>query len=54
MPQTRKDFLRTEIANANAFITDPLVKDEKYSKMKTPSQFYRGTAHLYYSGKCQN
>ena len=50
MTQTRRDFLRTEIANANAFITDPSVKDEKYSAMKeSPSQFYRGTAHLYYS-----
>jgi uncharacterized protein (DUF2252 family) len=50
MSQTRKDFLHTEITNANAFITDPSVKDEKYSKMRTsPSQFYRGTAHLYYS-----
>lgn len=50
MSQTRKDFLRTEITNANAFITDPSVKNEKYSKMRTsPSQFYRGTAHLYYS-----
>jgi uncharacterized protein (DUF2252 family) len=50
MSQTRKDFLRTEITNANAFITDPSVKDEKYSEMRTSSsQFYRGTAHLYYS-----
>jgi uncharacterized protein (DUF2252 family) len=50
MTQTRRDFLRTEIKNANTFITDPLVKDEKYGQMKTsPSQFYRGTAHLYYA-----
>jgi len=50
MTQTRKDFLRTEITNAHAFITDPSVKDEKYRAMKkSPSQFYRGTAHLYYS-----
>ncbi len=50
MAQTRRDFLRTEITNANAFITDRSVKDEKYRKMRTsPSQFYRGTAHLYYS-----
>jgi uncharacterized protein (DUF2252 family) len=50
MTQTRRDFLRTEITNANAFIIDPWFKDEKYSAMKnSPSQFYRGTPHLYYS-----
>jgi uncharacterized protein (DUF2252 family) len=50
MTQTRHDFLRTEIAQMNAFIVDPWVKDEKYTAMKqSPSQFYRGTAHLYYS-----
>src|SRR5258706_1897999 len=50
MTQTRRDFLRTEITKANAFIIDPLVQDEKYSQMKTsPSQFYRGIAHLYYA-----
>src|SRR6266487_2499984 len=50
MTQTQRDFLRTQITNANAFITDPLVKGEKYSQMNTsPSQFYRGAAHLYYA-----
>jgi uncharacterized protein (DUF2252 family) len=50
MAQTREDFLCTEISNTNAFITDPSVRDEKYSDMKvSPFQFYRGTAHLYYS-----
>jgi uncharacterized protein (DUF2252 family) len=50
MVQTRKDFLRTEITNANAFITDPIARAKKYSAMKnSPAQFYRGTAHLYYA-----
>jgi len=50
MTQTRKDFLRSEITNANAFITNPPARDEKYSQMQTSSsQFYRGTAHLYYA-----
>jgi hypothetical protein len=50
MTHIRKDFLRTEIASANAFITDSQIKGEKYRAMKqSPFQFYRATDHLYYS-----
>lgn len=46
----RKDFLQTEITSANAFISDPALRTEKYNEMaNSPAQFYRATAHLYYS-----
>src|SRR5690348_7873638 len=50
MSATRKEFLCAEIARANAFIADTSVRDEKYHAMqRSPFQFYRATAHLYYS-----
>lgn len=46
----RKQFLQTEITNANAFISDCEIKREKYQKMRDSApQFYRATAHLYYT-----
>ncbi|HET8842090.1 MAG TPA: DUF2252 family protein, partial [Ktedonobacteraceae bacterium] len=48
--QGRKDFLRTAIINANAFISDPAARSHKYSDMRSsPFSFYRATDYLYYS-----
>jgi len=50
MIEARKEFLCVEVAHANAFIVDSAVRDEKYHAMQqSPFQFYRATAHLYYS-----
>lgn len=48
--QGRKDFLRTAIINANAFISDPAARSHKYGDMRSsPFSFYRATDYLYYS-----
>jgi uncharacterized protein (DUF2252 family) len=46
----RESFLRTQIANANAFITDPTIRSHKYSDMSASAfNFYRATAYVYYA-----
>jgi uncharacterized protein (DUF2252 family) len=45
----RSNFIKTEVQEANSFITDATVRSAKYADMKVSSfDFYRATAHLYY------
>jgi len=46
----RQNYIKQEITNANAFITNASVKHDKYTQMATsPFMFYRATNHLYFS-----
>lgn len=45
----RKNYLKNELNEWNAFIIDTATKEYKYDAMNDPFTFYRATAHLYFS-----
>lgn len=46
----RENFLKTEIANANAFISNSTIRSNKYSDMSASAfAFYRATDYVYYA-----
>lgn len=48
--ETRKDYLKREILEANSGIYDQDTRDYKFSQMSSSAfAFFRATAHLYYS-----
>ncbi|MGG0471443.1 DUF2252 family protein [Priestia aryabhattai] len=48
--KNRKKYLEKQIRNANSFIQEDGVRQEKYNKMvESPFNFYRGTSNLFYT-----
>jgi len=51
----RKEFIISEIKEANCFFSNDKLKEEKYSLLKvSPFNFFRGTVHLFYKDISNN